>query len=101
MSFGAHHPWLLCMDNYLCFFHRCSTNVAHWALPQFDSALAGLPVCGDFCEDWFDACAEDFTCATNWVTDWDFIEGINQCKPNSTCRNFRYNTKDKMVVIIV
>lgn len=69
-------------------FYRCSPHVAHWTLNQF-SALGNLPVCREFCDGWFQACANDMTCATNWITDWDYVlNGVNVCRENSTCRNF-------------
>ena len=64
--------------------------MAHWALEPYPSAFTGLPVCGDFCDNWFDACASDFTCARNWLTDWVEINGINHCV-NDTCQTFRYS----------
>lgn len=64
--------------------------MAHWALDEFPSALSGLPVCSNFCDDWFDACASDLTCATNWITDWLYVDGINQCLDDAICQNFRY-----------
>ena len=82
---------------------RCSPNVAHYALTSFPSALANLPVCANFCDEWFDACASDLTCAVNWITDWLYVNGINQCKDDAVCRNFRYITtrnKDLFVVKI-
>lgn len=68
--------------------YRCSPHVAHWAI-DFPSALAGLPVCSNFCDEWFDACANDMTCATNWILDWTFVDDINQCRDNAVCRTFR------------
>jgi hypothetical protein len=29
-------------------------------------SLLNVPVCASYCEDWFSACADDSTCATNW-----------------------------------
>jgi len=61
--------------------------VAHWAL-EYPSAFAALPVCGNFCDEWFEACASDLTCAVNWLTDWVYFNGTNHCKTD-ICRNFR------------
>ena len=69
--------------------HSCSPHVAHWAFPIFSSALANLPVCHEFCDEWFLACAEDLTCVENWITEWVRFNGQNYCPTNSTCRTFR------------
>ena len=63
---------------------------------EFDSALANLPICYDYCDSWFLACAEDLTCAKNWITDWIYIDGINVCKPDAQCSTYRYNFDDKV-----
>lgn len=70
-------------------FYRCSPHVAHWALLQFDSALANLPVCREFCNEWFDACKDDLTCAENWITEWNYTNGENHCLEGSSCRTYR------------
>lgn len=72
------------------FFFRCSPNVAHWAVLEFDSALANLPLCHDFCDSWFEACADDTTCAINWITDWLYVDGENYCKDDAECLSYRY-----------
>lgn len=98
LNFGTS---LLCLCNHvqfiLCafygglyFFFRCSPNVAHWAVLEFDSALANLPLCYDFCDSWFEACADDTTCAVNWITDWLYVDGANYCKDDAECLSYRY-----------
>lgn len=62
--------------------------MAHWAY-IYDSSLANLPVCREYCDAWFEACADDLTCAVNWITDWLTIDGQNYCKQNTTCRTYR------------
>lgn len=75
----------------LCFCCRCSPNIAHFALQPYPSALANLPVCRDYCDDWFQACQNDITCVENWVTDWVVKEnGSNYCPENATCRSYRW-----------
>lgn len=70
-------------------FCRCSPHVAHWQI-EFPSALRNLPVCHEFCNDWFTACASDLTCVSNWISDWatPVINGVNMCPQNSTCTSF-------------
>lgn len=70
-------------------FYRCSPHVSHWA-GLFPSSLNRLPVCQDYCDSWFAACADDMTCATNWITDWvTASNGSNFCKSSSPCSSFR------------
>lgn len=71
-------------------FCRCSPNVAHWAVLEYDSALANLPLCYEFCDSWFEACADDLTCAENWITDWNYVDDVNYCKVDANCSSFRY-----------
>ena len=71
-------------------FYRCSPNIAHWQSDTFQSAFYCAPVCRDFCDEWFNACADDMTCVSNWITDWNVTEdGSNYCPVNSTCMTFR------------
>ena len=70
-------------------FYRCSPNVAHWQSETFPSAFNCVPVCSEFCDNWFTACADDMSCVSNWITDWDTAEnGSNFCPENSTCSTF-------------
>ena len=70
-------------------FYRCSPNIAHWA-GVFESSLNFVPICQNYCLNWFEACADDMSCATNWITDWNtFDNGTNVCEASSTCRKFR------------
>lgn len=39
---------------------------------QFSGAFA-LPLCASYCDAWFNACADDFTCQTDW-RNWPIVE---------------------------
>ena len=68
-------------------FYRCSHNTIFWSNPNYPAAILNAPVCASFCDDWFDACKNDLTCARNWLTDFNMSEyGENTCK--TPCRNF-------------
>ena len=69
-------------------YYRCSPNIAHWALEE-DVPLPGLPLCRNSCDDWFDACADDLSCAVNWITDWIDVNGVRVCNEEAKCRKFR------------
>ncbi|XP_013408672.1 sperm-egg fusion protein Juno-like [Lingula anatina] len=40
------------------------------------------------CEEWWDACKEEYTCHRNWITDMDWGE-INSCKEGSVCKKYK------------
>ena len=51
--------------------------------------IAGVPVCADYCNDWFEACRNDYTCVENWLEDYHYEEfGANMCPNGSSCVTF-------------
>ena len=83
------------MVNVECFY-RCSHNTVLWKNPYYPSAILKAPVCAGFCDDWFDACKDDLTCAKNWITDFNMTaNGENTCKqPCETFREYYNDGKD-------
>ncbi|XP_060089289.1 riboflavin-binding protein-like [Heteronotia binoei] len=62
-------------------FYRCSPLAAHWENHNYSAALEFVPICQKFCDGWFEACKNDFTCVGNWLTGWEIDEkGENHCK---------------------
>ncbi|NXU47226.1 RBP protein, partial [Turnix velox] len=62
-------------------FYRCSPHAARWRHPNSTAAIQSAPLCQSFCDDWFEACKDDSTCAHNCLTDWEWDEsGANHCK---------------------
>lgn len=47
-----------------------------------------VPLCASDCDNWFDACRDDYTCTDNWTLNFDWENGINQCPSGSKCRTF-------------
>ena len=48
-----------------------------------------LPICSDYCDRWYQACAADMACAANWITDWNYTDnGNNHCKAEAKCARF-------------
>ena len=45
-------------------------------------------MCSDYCDTWFDACKDDLTCVEDWVANFNFTEGVNECPAEHTCRTF-------------
>ena len=56
---------------YMCVLYYCSL---------------GVPVCSDFCDNWFDACKTDQICVENVLEDYNFtVHGENFCPANKSC----------------
>ncbi|KAK6468900.1 riboflavin-binding protein-like [Huso huso] len=53
----------------LACFYRCSPDAARWPHPSRPTAIQAVPLCLRFCQQWFDACKDDLTCARNWMRD--------------------------------
>jgi len=69
-------------------FYRCSHNTIYWENPAFPSAMLKAPICASFCNDWFDACKDDLTCAKNWLTDFNTTRPGDANTCINPCRNF-------------
>ena len=55
------------------------------------ATFVSIPLCATMCEDWFDACHDDYTCVENWQS-WDNAPDIATngfiCPLGSPCRTF-------------
>ena len=66
-------------------FYSCSPYVGLWADPNYKASFKNAPVCSDYCDNWFDACKNDLSCARNWIFDFNVsADGHNTCKRNCT-----------------
>uniref|UniRef100_A0A8D0GR97 Folate receptor-like domain-containing protein n=1 Tax=Sphenodon punctatus TaxID=8508 RepID=A0A8D0GR97_SPHPU len=62
-------------------FYQCSPHAARWSNPNYTAAIEFVPLCQNFCDDWYEACKDDSTCIHNWLIDWEYDEyGENHCK---------------------
>jgi folate receptor len=51
--------------------------------------IQNVPVCASYCDAWFEACRNDFTCVEDWLADFDYaLDGNNSCPVNSSCVTF-------------
>ncbi|XP_062979347.1 retbindin [Elgaria multicarinata webbii] len=73
-------------------FYRCSPIAAQWPHPQRPTAMQAVPLCQSFCDQWYDACKEDLTCARNWLTDWHWGPDGNNCSHD--CLSYGQMYKD-------
>ena len=53
--------------------------------------VENVPVCEDYCDEWFGAYQDDLTCVENWLDPANFApEMSNSCPAGlATCRTFR------------
>ncbi|XP_013918037.1 PREDICTED: retbindin [Thamnophis sirtalis] len=70
-----------------CFYH-CSPIAAQWPHHQQPTALMAVPLCQNFCDQWYDACREDVTCPGNWP--W----GADGHNCSQECHSFGQMYKD-------
>lgn len=48
-----------------------------------------MPVCSDFCDEWFEACKSDQICVENVLADYNFtVHGENYCPTNKNCTSY-------------
>lgn len=74
-------------------FYECSPNVRPWFAVDPNSKVTrkqrirDLPLCGSVCDEWFEACKEDWTCSNNWgdMKTWNFT--AKTCKLE--CKTFK------------
>lgn len=80
--------------SYIQCFYQCSPNIYVWTNPS-TKVVENLPICGSFCDNWFEACSADMTCTRNknWMN--GFTTKLNadgtkaqQCFPGESCRNY-------------
>ena len=48
-----------------------------------------MPVCSDFCDNWYDACKADQICVENVLEDYNFtVHQENFCPTNKPCKTY-------------
>ncbi|KAJ7321493.1 Folate receptor [Desmophyllum pertusum] len=73
------------IKNEECFW-QCEPNLINWHTTG--GALEGVPICAKYCDDWFDACKNDFTCAQDWLSGFNYSSSVYSCPTKSTCFKF-------------
>ena len=49
-------------------FYQCDAFAYQFLDPESPfAALKNAPLCASYCEDWYSACVDDSTCASNWA----------------------------------
>ncbi|XP_059472793.1 folate receptor beta-like [Neocloeon triangulifer] len=79
----------------LCFY-ECSPNTGPWIVSGIKMKIRKerfykVPLCQSDCEFWYDACQDDLTCIRNWIRDFEWKSGKNNCPLTSPgCKKFKH-----------
>ena len=68
-------------------FQECSF-ACDPALNAYYYNYTQIPLCSNYCDDWFAACASSFTCVTDWLSGYSYTNGIYSCPDGAVCKNF-------------
>lgn len=77
--------------------YECSPNLEKYIVKGRGGGerFRGIPVCGSFCDAWYNACKDDMICAKNWVKDFKWGKSGNKCvKPCKTYREYYGSGED-------
>lgn len=66
-------------------FYSCDPYLGPWNVSDFGH-LYRVPVCASYCNKWFDACKNDRTCSSNWLS--STAAGKYDCTSNQSCQTF-------------
>lgn len=73
-------------------FYSCSPNVGPWLVEDVrkirKERFKNVPLCKAECDNWYEACKDDFTCTDEWAENFNWSSGINKCPDGSKCRKF-------------
>ena len=50
-----------------------------------------MPICGDYCDDWYEACKDDETCVKDWQvgSDYSNLSFTYTCPKDVACSTFK------------
>ena len=74
-------------------FYWCEPMLGYFQTAT-DGNIQNVPICAEYCDAWFEACQDDFTCFENWLEEYDPSLGITSCPANYNCRTFREVYRD-------
>ena len=70
-----------CQPTPTCRFACC----AHAIPPPPTTTQA--PLCRSFCNSWYDACKDDYSCVRDWINDWNYTDPtVIKCPDNAPCK---------------
>ncbi|KAI1293651.1 Folate receptor alpha [Halotydeus destructor] len=72
-----------------CFFD-CEPSLGPWVVKTNRTfareRMMNVPLCASECDSWYEACRDDYTCATNWPKNLIWKNDRSECKQGSECR---------------
>uniref|UniRef100_A0A8C5Q4C5 Folate receptor-like domain-containing protein n=1 Tax=Leptobrachium leishanense TaxID=445787 RepID=A0A8C5Q4C5_9ANUR len=89
--------------------YLCSPDIAAWHNPESNSGIKELPLCSEFCDQWFEACKDDLICSGNHAANANcsqdcisYRQGTQelwQCRrrPNLSCSPLPFNIANRSV----
>ncbi|CAH1775940.1 unnamed protein product [Owenia fusiformis] len=77
-------------------FYQCEPELIKYQHPDPDKKRMAhkVPICADYCNQWFDACMYDRTCVSNWQSDFHYIDEVYKCPNNTICRTYQDMYRD-------
>ena len=48
-------------------FYECEPMLKHYEIKHSPGDLGDVPICGKYCDEWFEACKDDKTCTRDWL----------------------------------
>lgn len=78
-------------------FYACDPWASYFENPEYPAYFKGMPVCSTVWEDWFNACADDYTCVDDWAA-FPYNASTGQYYCEQSCKTFRetYGTAQNM-----
>lgn len=72
-------------------FYSCEPRLIRWRHTNapVNPSVKGVPICGDYCDDWYEACKDDETCVKDWQVGFDYSNMTYTCPKNATCSTFK------------
>ncbi|CAH1799386.1 unnamed protein product [Owenia fusiformis] len=76
----------------LCFF-LCSPDIGPWIeLATHDEPVTDrfkdIPICASVCDQWYNACQDEYTCTDNWYIGFNNTSGMNKCHEGTQCLKY-------------
>lgn len=72
--------------------YNCDPYMAYYQDPEYigTGILKNVPLCQLYCDGWFEACKNDYTCVSDWVNGFSFVNSSYVCPGDSAtqCRTF-------------
>lgn len=68
-------------------FYQCEPRLFRWHVTN--ATIKNVPVCGDYCDSWYEACQDDETCVKDWIAGFNASNNMYTCPRGAECRTFK------------